>query len=195
MSAQLPKNQRKWREYGCATQQRCFCCNEIGHLARLCPQNIHWCSFCHEWSRSSAICDAARQRRHAMKEVAIGNQCHLASRDSNDFPIGNGHIHPIRVSSQSLNSKGVPYSRAGLKVTPAFFLNGSALSGSIPSQPIIQCVLGGVCVNALLDTGSNKSLLIRIPLIAFNHHLACNSVSNPALLVNPFKLYQSTLAY
>ena len=42
---------------------------------------------------------------------------------------------------------------------PHIFLVGSAVSESIPSQPIIQCVLGGVCINALIDAGSMKSFV------------------------------------
>ena len=33
------------------------------------------------------------------------------------------------------------------------------MSGSIPPQPLVQCVLSGVCVSALIDTGSMKSFV------------------------------------
>ena len=45
---------------------------------------------------------------------------------------------------------------AGLKVTPCFLV-GSAVLEFISSKLIIQRVLNGVCVNALIDTGSVKS--------------------------------------
>ena len=109
MPTQFPTNRWRWRERGGVTQRRCFTCNEIGHLARFCPLDIQWCSICHEWGHPSAICDAARQRRPAMEDVAIGNQRHLVSKEGNDFPIGNGHFHSSHVSSKSLNLKGVPH--------------------------------------------------------------------------------------
>ena len=42
---------------------------------------------------------------------------------------------------------------------PRVFVVGSVVSGSIPPQPLVQCVLGGVCVSALIDTGSMTSFV------------------------------------
>ena len=107
------RNQRKWRDRVGGSQRRCFRCNEVGHLARFCPMDIHWCSICNEWGHPSGMCNATRHERLPTDVAVTDNQRQETSRGGSGFQANHGRFpyssSTSHVSTKSLNFKGVPH--------------------------------------------------------------------------------------
>ena len=117
---------------------RCFTCNQFGHYARSCPWETQ-CGLCFGWGH--------RQDQCANNHVFNGpTNCQSLPTASTVSP----------TSSYSLNFNRC-LNKGWVEGHPRVFSVGLAPYSC--SQPLIKCVLGGVDVHALIDTGSMRSFV------------------------------------